>query len=733
MLYLFIIIILQQLLITQQCQIFNEKILLGDYYTNNGSILAVIEFKSYEFCEIPIKINLIQLRYESSFIDQQYYVYTVPIESHFMIKFNMDNNVTLGDLQLTLRLPKKYGRESISIVEKEGSYQLINNNSIFNVPPFEATKSINVESIHYILINRCEIGKVIKDLQKPFGKWTLLIGKYSCMKKLSLLKYDAYIQIGENHFITFLQTNQQFSENVIKMTFLIHNDNKLEYNYYFNEELVQQEFVVKNTLQQPGPESDCLPYGQRISLGYYYTNYNDSNELINIAYNTLSNCPSGFLHIYDNDNVDQLVSLSEIRTLNMSQIYENTPYTFTYVTYINIVSLNQSILPKLGQIYNYQIYGDINQESETYQFKVPLKEPDNQIHKIIFFGDMDSNWTGNKSKQTFDWFQSIQNNQSDYDVLIFEGDMAYDLESLDCQQGDFWLRNMTTFTSYYPLLPTPGNHDSGDNYEFDFYRVSFLSPEKPYNTKENYYNFYSVDLGLVHYIFYNPTNIVYDECNQTEIDIMVSIMENDLIEATKNRDKIPWIIVNSHYPMYCSDATDPMCSSNFIALNPFAELFTKYGVAIYMSAHQHNYERDAPFIYNKSQINTGLITDGPEQHLIMNSAAPVYVIEGSAGQEYFTPLVPYPAQPYTVYQTGYNDGVGILSIYNETHLYFEQIDLIENRVVDYFWVVQSRGLASERTFNILLWVIMAFAMVLVIGLAVFYVMRRQMIKEKLIN
>ncbi|CAD8046038.1 unnamed protein product [Paramecium primaurelia] len=680
-----------------------------------------------------MKINQIQLRYESSFVDQQYYFYTAPIESNFLIKFNLDNNVTLGNMQLTLRLPKKYGRESISIVEMEGSYQLINKKSIFKVPNFDATQNINVESIHYILINRCVIGKIIKDLQKTFGKWTVLIGKYSCMKKLSVLKYDTYIQIEENQFVTFLQTNQKLLEDVIKLDFFIHNDNKLEYHYYLNNELVHQEFIVKNTLQQTSNESNCEPYGQRISLGYYYTNYNNSNELINIAYNTLSYCPNGYIHIYDNNNVDELVSLTEVRILNMSQIYENTSYQFTYVTYINIVSLNQSILPNLGQIYNYQIFGDTNQQSLNYQFKVPLKEYDNQVHKVIFFGDMDSNWTGNKSRQTFDWFQSIQNNQSDYDVLIFEGDMAYDLESLDCQQGDWWLRNMTTFTSYYPLLPTPGNHDSGDNYEFDFYRISFLSPEKPINTQDNYYNFYSVDLGLVHYIFYNPTNIVYNECNQTEIDFMVSIMENDLIEATKNRDQIPWIIVNSHYPMYCSDATDPMCSQNFIALQPFAELFSKYGVAIYMSAHQHNYERDAPFIYNQSQNNTGLITDGPEQHLIMNSAAPVYIIEGSAGQEYFTPLVPYPAQPYTVYQTGYNDGIGILYIQNETHLYFEQIDLVENRVVDYFWVVQTRGLTSEKTFNILLWVILAFAMVLVIGLAIFYVMRRQMIKEKLLN
>lgn len=72
---------------------------------------------------------------------------------------------------------------------------------------------------------------------------------------------------------------------------------------------------------------------------------------------------------------------------------------------------------------------------------------------------------------------------------------------------------MTTFTSYYPLLSTPGNHDSGANYDFDFYRIAFLSPEKPLNTRDNYYNFYSVDLGLVHYVFYNPTNIVYDELN----------------------------------------------------------------------------------------------------------------------------------------------------------------------------------------------------------------------------
>lgn len=72
---------------------------------------------------------------------------------------------------------------------------------------------------------------------------------------------------------------------------------------------------------------------------------------------------------------------------------------------------------------------------------------------------------------------------------------------------------MTTFTSYFPLISTPGNHDSGDNYEYDYYRLSFLSPEKVPNTRANFYNFYSFDSGLVHFIFYNPDNIVYGESN----------------------------------------------------------------------------------------------------------------------------------------------------------------------------------------------------------------------------
>lgn len=60
--------------------------------------------------------------------------------------------------------------------------------------------------------------------------------------------------------------------------------------------------------------------------------------------------------------------------------------------------------------------------------------------------------------------------------MVFEGDMAYDLETNNCQMGDDWLRNMSAFTSYYPFMVAPGNHDAGNNSDYPYLRRTFLSP-----------------------------------------------------------------------------------------------------------------------------------------------------------------------------------------------------------------------------------------------------------------
>ncbi|CAD8051868.1 unnamed protein product [Paramecium sonneborni] len=717
---------------TQNCNSFDEEMILGDYYYKvEGQTMVKLQYKSYEECLSNYKIDNIQLKFESGLVDNLYCLYQTQIYLNQSLQINKDYNITLGKKQLILRLPDKKGQQPFSLLNQFGNSYILNQQSIINLMMEESqVTSFKIESIKLILIHKCNINKIVKHLSDNLDFWLVMIGDVNCQMQLTHLQYDYFISQLESKEITFLKGNQ-FIKSKSRIEFQIHNSSFLQFKSYKDDELIFQETIMKSVLVQTS--DNCIPFGQRISLGYYYTNYDQSDDIIDITYNTQSYCPQGFLHIFDENGIDQWIKIRETRILNMSKVYENSSHQFSYVTYINIVSLNSYTIQRMGQIYYYEIYGAIDIKSSKYQFKVPLKQDDQKIHKIIFFGDMDSNWTGNKSRETFDWFESIQYNQSDYDVLIFEGDMAYDLESLDCQQGDWWLRNMTTFSSYYPLLSTPGNHDSGANHEFDFYRMSFLSPEKSqYNTRKNYYNFYSVDLGLVHYIFYNPTNVVYNDSNQQEIDEMVQIMKNDLDQANQNRENVPWIIVNSHFPMYCSDSSDDQCSQNFIALRPFADLFSQYNVAIYMSAHQHNYERDAPFINNQSQVNTGLITDGPQQHLIKNSAAPIYIVEGSAGQEYYTPLVPYESQPYTIYQTGYNDGIGIMTIHNSTHIYFEQIDLVTKEVVDYFWCVQERQNYVNKALNIFLWTLLGLFILTILGIGVFYLIRRQKIKEQLL-
>lgn len=85
---------------------------------------------------------------------------------------------------------------------------------------------------------------------------------------------------------------------------------------------------------------------------------------------------------------------------------------------------------------------------------------------------MDSNYNSpNASANTFKWFQNtVANNRSAYDMLIFLGDMAYDLETEDCVRGDYWMRNISLFTPYWPLQVAVGNHDSGNDTKFPMVR-----------------------------------------------------------------------------------------------------------------------------------------------------------------------------------------------------------------------------------------------------------------------
>jgi hypothetical protein len=87
---------------------------------------------------------------------------------------------------------------------------------------------------------------------------------------------------------------------------------------------------------------------------------------------------------------------------------------------------------------------------------------------------------------------------------------------------------------------------------------------------------------------------------------------------------------------------------------------------MFIAAHQHDYERDKPF-YNNITAN---FTADEGEHTITNSSAPINIVEGSAGNNYYMPPNIYTAQPFTQYQSVLI-GLGTLTILNKTHLYWE--------------------------------------------------------------
>ncbi|KAF6028744.1 ACP7 [Bugula neritina] len=156
------------------------------------------------------------------------------------------------------------------------------------------------------------------------------------------------------------------------------------------------------------------------------------------------------------------------------------------------------------------------------------------------------------------------------------------------------------------------------------------------------------------------------------------------LAANKNRAERPWLIVQSHRPMYCSNNDDDDCS-HFEGILRYALEDTLYeaGVDMYISAHEHSYERAWP-IYDRK------ICNGSYDHPYTDPTAPVHIITGSAGMQSghdaFEPEVPF----WSAYRTQ-NYGYSRLHITNATHMLVEWVDDEQDgKVTDSLWVIKNK-------------------------------------------
>ena len=153
-----------------------------------------------------------------------------------------------------------------------------------------------------------------------------------------------------------------------------------------------------------------------------------------------------------------------------------------------------------------------------------------------------------------------------------------------------------------------------------------------------------------------------------------------------------------HRPLYCSNVDDmPDCSSdaetlrfgiNDTSLYGLEVILMKYNVDLYLCGHEHSYERSFP-VFN------GTVQPQDTTHYL-NPLYPIYIVTGSAGcQEGFDYYDKVFYGPYSAFRSS-SYGYGHLTVYNSTHLYWDQY-LDEGRSgTDYFWIEKESTKIAQQ-------------------------------------
>ncbi len=268
----------------------------------------------------------------------------------------------------------------------------------------------------------------------------------------------------------------------------------------------------------------------------------------------------------------------------------------------------------------------------------------------------------------------------EYDLFIHIGDISYaDDKGIEIGNNkdlyentyDIFLNNVEKFSNNTPYMICPGNHDvtchsitdlgceSGLK-NFGAFNSRFKMPSLESNGVKNMW--YSFDFHNIHFISINtetdfdgaPTNpyTFFGGGSGGNFGNQIEWLINDLEKANKNRNKIPWIIVYGHRPMYDKNIVDWPFLTKYNIRKVFEPIFIKYNVNIYIAGHIHAYERNHPIIDGNIDLQNGIY----------------HIVCGSPGnQEKIDKGVLF-NHKYTAFYNYDDYGFGELVIHNDTIL-----------------------------------------------------------------
>jgi len=270
------------------------------------------------------------------------------------------------------------------------------------------------------------------------------------------------------------------------------------------------------------------------------------------------------------------------------------------------------------------------------------------------------------------------------DAVMHLGDIAGNLTDGGGLKADRFMKMIEPIASMVPYMTLPGDRD-----DLSFYDRYFQMPSEGSDP------WYSYAVGPMRMIML-WTEALVDGVGLAEVTHAEQAqrqrtwLEASLAQfaAPEERRRRPWLFVAGHRPLYCS-MSHIACGVEGVRLRAVLEpLFVEHGVDAYFSAHLHAYERSYP-------VSTGALCPSETRNprLLENPCAPIYVVNGDAGQpplRYHTPPATWTAQ-----RRPGSPSHGELTLHNTTHLQYRQL-ATSGIVRDEFWLVkQDDSLAQD--------------------------------------
>ena len=147
--------------------------------------------------------------------------------------------------------------------------------------------------------------------------------------------------------------------------------------------------------------------------------------------------------------------------------------------------------------------------------------------------------------------------------VLHLGDLAYNMGMSNGTRGDAYMYALEPLLSAVPWITVEGNHElegspfgvycpAAENCEGRYLNqtAGYLVAGKASGSGTN--RFFSLDVGLVHVVVYNTMN--YLGLGADVRASQLAWLEADLAKASApaQRRRVPWILVATHVPMYCS-------------------------------------------------------------------------------------------------------------------------------------------------------------------------------------